>query len=295
MAEVIPTTASVKAPPKKKIFGELKKPDLIIYRLLKTNDVKLRDDTPLYPPYIRFPNYDIIEWEGGTRAIRWLPGEQSIFVDEQEINGRKIPDNIIHNPNNRFEIINGEIRVQPHQKTKIEFLDFCNRNVESQHRTGSVAAVFSKVSEEKKTAEIIAKQQLQKIAMEKAFSADEEQIAFHAKYFGIPIVDPATSASRTFEAIQADYRQIAMDMPDKFLKTYDDEDLKLKYKINLAISDGTISMSIIPGKAVISASKEEISDVPITTDLKQIVDTLFLFSQTSKGVSFLKKVSEFGG
>jgi hypothetical protein len=64
MAEVsTPTTASVKSEqPKKKIFGKQKAADLIIYRLLKQNNIKLRDDTPLYPPYIRFPNYDIITW-----------------------------------------------------------------------------------------------------------------------------------------------------------------------------------------------------------------------------------------
>jgi len=112
MAEVaVPNTASDKKAeaPKKKIYGEKKGPDVIIYRLLKQNDVRLRSDTPLYPPYIRFPNKDIIVWEGATREIRWLPGEQSIFVDEQEKGGRKIPDNILENPNNRFEIINESI------------------------------------------------------------------------------------------------------------------------------------------------------------------------------------------
>lgn len=295
MAEVqaAPTTASVKKEvPKKKIFGELKKADTVIYRLTKTNDVKMRDDTPLYPPYIRFPNYDIIEWEGGTRAIRWLPGEQSNFVDEQEANGRKIPDNIIHNPNNRFEIINGDIRVQPHQKTKIEFLDLCNRNEDSEHRTGSVAAIFRRYSEDKKVEQLGIKQQKKQDAIQKAFTADEQQVAFHADYLGIKLIDGQTNATRTYDAVVADYRQIAVDDPVRFLKTFDDEDLKLKYKIKKAIESGYISLSIMPGKAVVAASKEEICDVPVTTEIKQISDTLFLFSQTTKGTSFLKKISD---
>lgn len=299
MAEVQqPTIASDKKKsqeqPKKKIFGELKKPDVVIYRMIKTNDMKMRDDTPLYPPYKRFPNYDIITWEDGTRAIRWLPGEQSIFVDEQEKDGRKIPENILNNPNNRFEIINGDILVQPHQKTKIQFLDICNRNADSPHRTGSVQAVFRKYSEDKKVEVLSEKQNKQQEAIDKAFSATPEQITFHADYLNIALIDRQTQASRSDAAIITDYRQIAIDDPVKFLKTFDDEDLKSKYKIKQMVLGGVVSMNIIPGKAVIAATKEELCDIPDKADQKQIVDTLFLFSQTSKGVGFLKKVAEWG-
>ncbi len=309
MAEVEqPTTASVeekKTPPtaakqeqptkKKKIFGEIKKPDTIIYRLIKENDVKMREDTPRYPPYIRFPNYDIITWEDGTRAIRWLPGEQSIFVDEQEKEGRRIPDNIINNPNNRFEVINGDIRVQPHQKTKIQFLDMCNRNADSKYRTGSVPILFRRYSEEAKTEQLSDKQKKQQEAIRKAFSADEPQVAFHADYLGIPLIDGQTNATRTFESVVTDYRQVAVDDPVRFLKTFDDEDLKLKYKIKMAIESNVISLNFMPGKAVWVGSKEEISDVPETKELKQVVDTLFLFSQTGKGTPFLKRIADFEG
>ncbi len=222
MAEVAePKKASDKqAEPKKKIFGEQKKPDTIIYRLIKQNDVKLREDTPLYPPYIRFPNNDIIVWEEETREIRWLPGEQSIFVDEQEKGGRKIPDNILHNPNNRFEIINGDIRVRPHEKNKILFLDMCNRNVNSEHRTGTVAAIFAKYTEDQRVSDLNEKQEKQKEAMNKAFEATEEMIFKQAPFLKIPMFNGMTNESRKPEAIIADYRQVAMDNPVEFLKVY---------------------------------------------------------------------------
>jgi hypothetical protein len=155
MAEVLnaPKIASDKKAdePKKKIFGQQKKPDVVLYRLIKENDRTIRKDTPQFPPYKRFPNTDIIVWEDATREIRWLPGEQSIFVDEQEKNGRNIPENIIHNPNNRFEIIDGEIRVRPHEKTKILFLDMCNRNADSKHSTGTIQPLFRKLMELQRT------------------------------------------------------------------------------------------------------------------------------------------------
>lgn len=294
------TTASAKSNAGKKIFGKLKAPDVIIYRLIKKNQ-KLREDSPVYPPYRRFPNYDLIKWtypneDGteteGTRAIRYLPGFGSIFVDEQEAGNRVIPDNVLNNPNNRFEIIDGEIRVPPHQKTKIQFLDLCNRNSESQHRTGQVEVLFARYSEEQKIADLQVKQKKQREAMEKAYSADEAQIAFHAKYLGIPLVDPSTSATRTFEAVSADYIQSALDNPSSFLETFDDEDLKLKYKIESAIEANFINLNLIPGKAVYTATKGEICTVPEKTELKHVVDALFMFTQTKNGGDLVKKLNE---
>lgn len=224
MAEVtIPTIASDKKAekPNKKIFGVDKKPDNVIYRLLKKNDRTERTDTPEYPPYRRFPNKDIIVWEDATREIRWLPGEQSIFVDEQEKNGRKIPDNILNNQNNRFEVIDGYIRVRPHEKTKIQFLDMCNRNIDSEHRTGTVEALFSKYTEEMKSAEMTDKQDKQVEAMGKAATATPDQVYAHAIRLNIPLINNLTQGSRDYEAIRADYRQKAMDFPDDFLKVFD--------------------------------------------------------------------------
>lgn len=242
MAEVeVPNRASEKKAEQsknKKIFGVQKNPDVIIYRMIQQNDRTLRMDTPLYPPYIRFPNTDIVVWEytdeqgnksQATREIRWLPGEQSIFVDEQEKNGRKLPDNIINNPNNRFEIIDGDVRVQPHQKTKIQFLDICNRNADSEHRTGTVQAVFRKYTEDVRIAELKEKQSKQKIAMQAAFEASDELVFFHAPLLNIPIVNNLTGGSRDFESILTDYRQIAMDSPDAFLKIFNDVELNKKF------------------------------------------------------------------
>lgn len=207
--------------PIKKIFGQQKQADVIIYRLIKENDRTLRTDTPRFKPYWRFPNTDIITWEDGTREIRWLPGEQSIFVDEQEKNGRKLPDNIINNPNNRFEIINGDIQVRPHQKTKIQFLDMCNRNADSKYRTETVEAIFTKYTEEKRIADLKEKQEKQKIAMQKAFEATDEMVYEHALKLNIPLINNLTGASRETEAIVTDYRQMAMDNPDGFMKVFD--------------------------------------------------------------------------
>jgi hypothetical protein len=215
--------------PPKKPAVQFKPPSNVVYRLLKTNDRTQRTDTPLYPPYKRFPNTDIIVWEDATREIRWLPGEQSIFVDEQEKGGRKIPDNILNNPNNRFEINDGEIRVRTHEKTKIYFLDICNRNADSQHRTGTIQPLFKKYTEKQRIEDLGIKQSKQKEAMNKSFDATPELVYFHAIHLNIPLMDAVTGASREIDALITDYRQMAMDFPVEFLKVFDDENITAKF------------------------------------------------------------------
>jgi hypothetical protein len=274
---------------KKSPFGKQKTPDQIVFRLIEKNEVKLRDDTPPYRPYIRFPNKDLIVWEDGTREIRWLPGFTTIFVDEQEKDGRVIPENILINPNNRFEIIDGYIKVKPHEKTKILFLDMCNRNINSKYRTGSIPALFERYSEEKVIEVLSEKQGWQQEAIDKAFKASEEQVAFHVKYLGIPLIDHTSGESRTLKAIQADYRQYAIDNPKSFLETYDDVDLKDKYIIEKALEENIISLTLIPGKATWTSSKEEICDIPIGSSA---TESLFNFSKTNAGekmMAVLKK------
>ncbi len=283
------------APPKKPVksaFPAPKAADLIIYRLIKTNE-RSRPVTPLYPPYRRFPNTDVIKWKDGERAIRYLRGFDSIFVDEQEQNGRVIPKAVLDNPNNKFEIIDGEIKVRPHEKTKIQFLDMCNRNVDSPYRTDRVEPIFARYSEEKAVENRLKTIDKQKRAMELAFNADEEQLVFHAKQLGIPLFDGVTSATRTIDAVKADYRQKAIGDPDKFLETYDDEGLKTKYLIERALADNMISLTTIPGVALWTASKTEICPVPVGGKLKDVVEQLFMFSETKSGIEFINRVREY--
>lgn len=299
VAEAISKPKNPKVESKKSLFGEMKDAKLVIYKMIKKNP-KLRQDTPEYPPYRNFKNTDIIRWNYGTeaepewgeRAIRYLNGHPSIFVDEQEAGNRVIPERVLNNPKNQFELNNGIIAVASHELVKLKYLDFTNLNEDSPYSTGKVQPLFARYSEGKRVQELKKKQTLQKEAMEKAFAASEEQVAFHAKYLDIPIIDRETSATRDYESILTDYRQIAMDDPKKFIETFDDEDLKLKYKIETAIENNFINLKLIQGKAVFTATKEEICDVPVSGDIKQVVDTLFIFSQKKEGTLLVKKLND---
>jgi hypothetical protein len=283
-------------PAAKSPFGKPKKPDLIVYRLLKMNDRSMRDDTPEYPPYRELPNRDTILWNWGTeadpdwaeRVIRYLRGFESIFVDQQEKDGRVIPENILHDRNNKFIINKGYIRIKPTEKQKMQFLDMCNWNSESLHRTGKVQALFARKSEEKDVAQLVLKQKNQNTAFGKAFNAKEEQIAFHAKYLGIPMMDHETGGTRTLEAVQADYRQKALDDPDTFLKTYDDPVLKLKYQIERALEDNFFSLAMTPNKITLVSTREPLMDFTEGN----AVETIYAYCQTPEGEKLADRLME---
>jgi hypothetical protein len=109
-------------------------------------------------------------------------------------------------------------------------LDICNRNVDSEHRTGTVEGLFRKYTEEQRITDLQNKQKKQLEAMNKASGAPEEMVYFHAKHLNIDTINKATNGSRDYEAIRTDYVQAAMDFPDKFLKVFDDDILNAKFR-----------------------------------------------------------------
>jgi hypothetical protein len=103
------------------------------------------------------------------------------------------------------------------------------------------------------------------------------------------MIDPATSSSRTFKAVRADYRQMAINEPERFLKTFDDDDLRLKYFIERAIESNLINLNLIPGKIIWTATKEEVCDIPAGSTP---VEALFNFCQLKAGEDTQRRIKE---
>jgi hypothetical protein len=272
----------------KNLFGKPKEATAVIYRMIHENKRK-RPDTPRFPPYKRFPNYDVIVEETGTRAIRWLPGEKSIYVDEQEANGRVIPESTLNNPNNRFEIIDGDVNVKPHEKTKIEFLDKCNRNADSKHRTGKQEAIFAKYTPDREAKELVELLNKKAEAMKLAQSADDDQLVYHVNELKIRLIDDETGQSREESAIRADYLAVAIDDPKRFLDTFDNDELKDKAAIKRAIAKQIISVALIPGKIAWTEINEAICDLEAG---KAPVETLYALGKTKAGAAMMKRLRE---
>lgn len=218
-----PTTPAAKG---QQVKSSLPKhqPTQIIFRLINENPIiKGRTDVPRYPPYISLKNTDTIVWtdektgERYDRSIRYLTGYESVFVDEQEKNGRVISQNILENPANKFEIISGEMKFRPSEKAKILFSRMRNANADSEYRTGRVTALYSEYSEAKEIAIKKEKQELQKEAFEKAYKVSDDEIIKYSQSLNISLVDE-TGATRVMEAIATDFREIAIENPKQFLE-----------------------------------------------------------------------------
>lgn len=200
-----------------------KEPDYVIFRLINENPIiRGRDDIPKYPPYIRLKNTDVIVWkdektgEKYERAIRFLNGHESIFVDEQEKNGRVIPPQMLKSDKNEFLILNGEMRFRPTERAKIQFARVRNANADSEHRTGRIAAIYKEYNEKAETVERKEFQNMVKEAMDKAYNTDISDIMQYASLLNISI-NGADGGSREADAIKSDFIQRAIDQPKQFL------------------------------------------------------------------------------
>lgn len=263
----------------------------VVYRLIKQNE-KTREDTPLYRPLIILQNTDTISENGQLRNIRYIKGHKSIYVEDQEEGNRPLPENLVHNQQNKIQVVDGFIEVSPKDKTLIEFLDKTNKNQDSKFRYGNTTPLFKRVTEDTEVDERLSKQDLVEQALKLAASADDIQLEFHAKYLEIPILDPYTNASRSIKAIKADYKQTALDSPKKFIDSFNDPELKTRYWLDRAVNEKTIDINTVVGQAIWGSSKAEICAIPSGTDHKNIMETLFVFALSKNGGDLLKQLKE---
>ena len=269
-----------------------KAPEKVVYQLLKKNE-KLRPDTPDYKPLIIMKNTSLVSIEGELVNLRYIKGHKSVFVHEQEEGNRPLPENLTNSKKNEIHIVDGKIEVSPSDSVLIKYLDTCSQNVESKHRVDTIPPLFKRVSEK---AVIVQKASYQK-DVEKALkmiaSADNSQIIFHARHLGVDFIDPLTGASREEEAILTDYKQMAFDDPAKFIFSFNDIDLKVRYWIDRALSENVIDVTSSINKAIWSGSKAEICNVPTGTDMKNIQEALFVFANRPQaGADLLKQLRD---
>ena len=161
----------------------------------------------------------------------------------------------------------------------------------SPNRTGRVEGVFEKYSEENVIKQKSDKLKKQREAITLASQASTEQIAFQAKYLGVSIIDSVTQATRTLEAIKADYEEAALSDPERFIETFNDPELKMKWLIENAIDNNVINLSLVPGKAIWFGSKEALCEIPSGLIA---AEALFNFSQTTEGEGMAKRLKKEG-
>lgn len=274
------STATLGKAPKK-----TKEAEFVVYRLTERNDPKLAKYLGVvadYRPLTFLPHEDVInDKDYGRRAIRYLEGYPTFYVDEQV--ERKIPDSIV-NRGKSIEITDGEVRVHKNNKLLLKYLDICNFNVSNTNRDTSKRGLIYKVDEEaiaKKEAEIL---DMEEEALLKVRELEDEQLIPLAKFLDIPVIDAVGQGDRDLMSIRNDLRKYARKKPDVFLAAVSNPYVNTAYLIKVALDKKVITLGKVQGQAHFTGTGKLITKIPEGRNAEEfLVD----YCYTEEGAEFL--------
>lgn len=220
----------------------------------------------------------------GRYLIRYYDGCSTLFVDEQPQLKETIDTFVASTRELHF--VRGYLEIYGYETTLKNYLDWCSWNEESPYRVKKVDAVFKLLDSE--AARVVEADNLNRMeeALEKAKNAKPKHMRIHAKFLEIPELDFITSAMLSDDAIRTEYRKVAMNKPELFLRTFNDKTLHIKYWIEQALQTGEISTSILPNQAVWAKQGLEICNISGLKSKEGILNKLIEFSQTAEGEEF---------
>ena len=164
--------------------------------------------------HLKFPVVHMLKAEdiifdpikGINRKIRYIPGEGSIFEDEQKEDS-KVKSPITFN--------NGFLRVDYTNPTLRKYLDMCNANRTNPNRMVSSAPSFFALDYEKAAKEKLDKSIKSMDALRLVFDMKLDKLIAYAKILGLK-VDKST------DEIRSDMKGVAEKNPDKFINGLND-------------------------------------------------------------------------
>ena len=150
--------------------------------------------------------------KGVNRKIRYIPGEGSIFEDEQKEDAK------VKSP---ITFSNGFLRVDYTNPTLKKYLDMCNANRSNPNRMTNSAPSFYAVDYEKKAKEKLDKSIKSMDALRLVFDMKLDKLIAYAKILGLK-VDKST------DEIRYDMKVIAEKNPEKFINGLNDPKMEIK-------------------------------------------------------------------
>ena len=202
-----------------------------------------------YPVVYMIKSEDIIfdPVKGINRKIRYIPGEGSIFEDEQK-EGSKVKAPVT--------FTDGFLAVPPQNPTLKKYLDHCNQNGDNPNRMSKIRPAFFVVDKKKDAKKLIKKEAAELDAMQLALKMPIEKLIGYAKVLGVN-VDKST------EEIRYDMKIVAKKNPDAFISGMDDPKTAIKETIINAKEYGVISIEKNKVSWVRGGAKTLITHTPI--------------------------------
>ena len=184
-----------------------------IYRLAQSGG-KDKKGKPIYPVVYMIKAEDIIydAEQDINRKIRYIPGEPSIFEDEQKKDS-KIKSPITFN--------NGFLMVDKTNPTLRKYLDWCNLNQSNPNRDKNIRAAFKLMNNQVDAKKRIDKIMVELDAVKSALEMPLEKLIGYAKVLGIN-VDKST------DEIRYDMKMVATKDPQGFMSGMDDPKTEIK-------------------------------------------------------------------
>ena len=216
-----------------------------VYQLISKS--KKKNGMPQYPIVSLMKAEDIIfdPETGENRKIRYVPGETSIYADEQSENA-KMREPIAFN--------NGYLFVNHTNPTLKKYLSLCNANGSNPHRIKSKSIIFTVKDDEKSAQQKIEEVGSTMEAVQSALKMPVNELMGYAKVLGIKI-------DRSVDEVRWDMKIQAEKNPKGFLAGMNDPRTEMKQVLLMAQESGIISMK---GKSVTwSASGNTICIPPV--------------------------------
>lgn len=232
-----------------------KEPKTYVFRLI-TNASP--NDKRQYPPRFMLANTDIIfdEEAGYKRSIRYLPGINTLWVDEQE----NLPENIV-NRRPSITFVDGYLYVPSTDKILVEFLTKSNRCMNAENRDGNIPPTYEMMNFEAISKKNIENVKVKHEAMKIALSASDASMAEHIDYLGITRVN-AQGIEKDADELRVEYVAVAENKPELFLKSYNNPTTKAFHLVKKALDEGKLTENITPGQVHWSETRGLVAVIP---------------------------------
>lgn len=226
-----------------------------------------------------------IVWNGGRVGIRYYDGCESIFVSAQPKEKDVIDQLIVTTRKRNF--LNGKMVVDGYERMLLLYLSICSWNTDSIFRTTTANGIFTPQNSERIATAESDKLDMIEEAMGYAKNASHKKMLIHSAYLGIPSTHYDSGNELTEKELRTEYRKEASKNPKRFIESYGNSTLEIKYYIDDALLKGVINNKLNPNKAAWGKSNTVICDISGLKTNEAISQRLFEYSQSEEGEEFL--------
>ena len=243
-----------------------------IYQLVHNGGKDKRGAT-IYPVVYMIKAEDIVydPDKDINRKIRYIPGEASIYEDEQKEDAK------VKSP---ITFSNGLLFVDRTNPTLKKYLDLCNLNQSNPNRNTSTRAAFKMLTPEVDAQKKLEKSMAELDAVRIALEMPLDKMIGYAKVLGVNV-------NKSTDEIRYDMKVLAEKDPKKFIEGMDDPMTEIKETLMRASQNQIIALAGNKVTWIQGDKKPVITHVPLGVTS---IDHMAQYCMSEKGQSTLEHI-----